>query len=212
VAVLVVGLRYSVVRVLFEHGRFGGASTDLTAAALAAYGPGIVAFSLDGLLVAAFYAMKDMKTPVLVGVVGVAADTALAWMLMQRLDHVGIAASISIVKTVKVAVLFGLLSRRLRMPAGGDVLRLLLGIAAASTVMVAVMLCVSIGGDGFFSTAGRFAELVRAGVVALAGSAAFAVVLWILGVAEVRQAAGRLTGRLRVRSCPAEAMAGERCV
>lgn len=109
---LIIVLRHPIVHVLFERGRFDAASTQLTASALGGYAIGIVGLSLDGLLVSTFYAMRDMKTPVVVGVIGVICDILLAWFLMRRFGHIGIALSLSITKTAKVLVLWLILRRR----------------------------------------------------------------------------------------------------
>lgn len=188
VALLVVALRYPIVRVLFERGKFGAASTDLTVAALMFYGMGIVAFALEGLLVGTFYALKDMKTPVIIGVVGAAVDIVLAWVLMKRLDHVGIALSIVLIKTVKVIVLGVLLDRRLSLAAGKEIVVLTAGLVAAGVGMALGMtgvdtVCgwqVLAGG-----ACGKWLMLGRAGVLGVVGIGLFVAILRLLQVREV---------------------------
>ena len=59
-------LREPLVQLLFERGRFGGADTARTALVFLAYAPQLPFTALDQLLIVAFYARKDTRTPVLV--------------------------------------------------------------------------------------------------------------------------------------------------
>src|SRR6202521_5230596 len=63
-AVGLVVLREPMIRVLFEHGEFGAASTGLTSRALLYYALGLPAFAALKLIVPAFYALHDMRLPV----------------------------------------------------------------------------------------------------------------------------------------------------
>jgi|DewCreStandDraft_2_1066082.scaffolds.fasta_scaffold00164_81 putative peptidoglycan lipid II flippase len=69
--VLLVLLRVPVVRLLFERGRFDEASTASTALAFLFYSPQLPFTAVDQLFIAAYYARKNTRTPVLVGVAGV---------------------------------------------------------------------------------------------------------------------------------------------
>ena len=66
VALLV--LHQPVVRLLFERGAFTADSTDITALALLFYAPQLPFVAIDQVLIAAFYALQNTRTPVLVGV------------------------------------------------------------------------------------------------------------------------------------------------
>lgn len=63
-AVGLVVLREPIIRVLFEHGQFVAASTDLTGLALFYYAFGLPAFAAIKLIVPAFYSAHDTRTPV----------------------------------------------------------------------------------------------------------------------------------------------------
>jgi putative peptidoglycan lipid II flippase len=110
---VLVGLREPIVRVLFERGEFGAESTTHTSYAFAVYAVGLVTFSLDGLVVYAFYAMSNTRTPVTVGVICVILDIVLAVLLFRPLGYLGIAGAFVIAKTVKVGILFGKLNTEL---------------------------------------------------------------------------------------------------
>jgi putative peptidoglycan lipid II flippase len=61
-------LREPIIHVLFEHGRFVAASTRLTARALLYYSLGLPALAAVKLIVPAFYATQDTRTPVRIAV------------------------------------------------------------------------------------------------------------------------------------------------
>jgi putative peptidoglycan lipid II flippase len=88
------------VRALFERGQFSAASTALTSQALSFYALGLAAFAAAEILVRAFYAMHDTRTPVLVGILAVAVNITLGWALLRLgvgLD--GLAGAFSIANT-----------------------------------------------------------------------------------------------------------------
>ncbi len=70
-------LREPIIRVLFEHGRFGMESTLLTARALFFYAMGLPAFAAVKLVVPAFYSTQDTSTPVRVAAYTLALNFAL---------------------------------------------------------------------------------------------------------------------------------------
>jgi putative peptidoglycan lipid II flippase len=57
-------LRRPIIQVLFEHGEFGPASTELTAWPLIFFALGLSAFSMVKVIVPAFYSLEDTRTPV----------------------------------------------------------------------------------------------------------------------------------------------------
>src|SRR5262249_8323185 len=57
-------LRREIIEVLFQHGDFHAPSTELTAWALPFFAIGLSAFSLVKIIVPAFYALEDTRTPV----------------------------------------------------------------------------------------------------------------------------------------------------
>jgi putative peptidoglycan lipid II flippase len=85
-----------IVHVLFERGRFTSLDTERTAVALAYYALGLSFISASKLLVSAFYAIQDTKTPVKVAFVALTANAVLNWVLMHPLKQGGIALATSI--------------------------------------------------------------------------------------------------------------------
>ncbi len=85
-----------IVHVLFEHGRFTNLDTERTAVALAYYAIGLYFAAAIRILVQAFYAVQDTKTPVKIAFVALIVNAILDWILMHPLKQGGLALSTSI--------------------------------------------------------------------------------------------------------------------
>jgi len=112
-AVGLVALGHPIVRLLFQRGEFTASDAVLTTQALAGYAVGLPAFSATRLAAQTFYALGDTRTPVRAGLVSVAANIALALLLMWPLKHAGLALASSLSAYVNLALLYWLLRLRL---------------------------------------------------------------------------------------------------
>lgn len=92
-SVMLLVLRAHIVRVVLGRGLFSWEDTRLTAATLAAFAVGVVAFSLQPLLVRAFFARKNTKTPLWVGIITAIGTVGLALLLTPMLLQQGAAHS-----------------------------------------------------------------------------------------------------------------------
>jgi len=103
-------LREPIIRVLFEHGRFGSDSTDLTARALFFYAMGLPAFAAIKLIVPAFYSTKDTRTPVRVAayilVLNIVLNTLFLVSFFQTFRNGGPAFATSLAAHVNFLALF----------------------------------------------------------------------------------------------------------
>lgn len=102
-------MREPIVALLFGRGAFGTESVRMTAYALLFYGIGLWAFSAVRILVAAFYAIQDTKTPVKMAIISITANIGLGVALMGPLSHGGLALATSLASMLN----FGLLTRAL---------------------------------------------------------------------------------------------------
>ncbi|HUV72900.1 MAG TPA: murein biosynthesis integral membrane protein MurJ [Anaerolineae bacterium] len=85
-----------VVALLFEHGAFKPYDTVRTVQALRLYLIGLPFAAIDQLLIFAFYARKDTRTPVLVGVLGVLTYLIVALTLITPLGMLGLVLANSV--------------------------------------------------------------------------------------------------------------------
>ncbi|WP_294948972.1 murein biosynthesis integral membrane protein MurJ [Sulfurivirga sp.] len=97
---------------LFHYGAFTDTDVAQSARSLVAYALGLVGFILVKVLAPAFYALKDMKTPVRIAVIALVANTVLNLMLIWPLAHAGLALATSLSAFVNAGLLYWHLSVR----------------------------------------------------------------------------------------------------
>mgnify|MGYP006277175467 FL=1 len=100
------------VTTLFYYGAFTQQDVSMAGASLMAYSFGLVGFILVKVLAPAFYARKDMKTPVRIAVVALLANVVLNLALIGPLAHVGLALATSLSAFVNAGLLGWFLWRR----------------------------------------------------------------------------------------------------
>ena len=104
-------LRQPLIELLYQRGEFTAHSTQLVAWALLWYAVGLVGHSVVEILVRAFYAMHDTKTPVLIGIVAMSLNVVFSLLfiaLFSRLDWMplgGLALANSLATTLEMVAL-----------------------------------------------------------------------------------------------------------
>jgi putative peptidoglycan lipid II flippase len=105
-------LRHEIIEVLFQRGGFDARSTALTAWALPFFAIGLSAFSMLKVIVPAFYALEDTRTPVKVAVVAMLLNVALNFLFIKPLQNGGPALSTSLSAFFNASCLFVIFYRR----------------------------------------------------------------------------------------------------
>ena len=114
-AVGLIVLSKPLVRLLLERGKFGPDSTAATAWALSFFALGLVGHALVEIATRTFYALKNTKTPVGIGVAAILINIGLSWLLLRLFagwgwpPHGGLALANSIAVTLEMVVLLVLL-------------------------------------------------------------------------------------------------------
>lgn len=124
-----------IVELIYQRGQFGANSTELVAAALLFYAPGIIGYSVVKIASPAFYALRDAKTPIMASLVSIAANLILNITLSAVMGYRGLALGTAIAANINAGLLLWLLARRLD---GLDARRVMwasIKILAASMVM-----------------------------------------------------------------------------
>ncbi len=101
-----------IIQILFERGAFDARASVMTAYALSYYTLGLWAFSGVRIMVSAFYALQDTKTPVKVAVVALVVNLTLSLALMGPLKHGGLALALSIASSVQFVLLIVFLKKK----------------------------------------------------------------------------------------------------
>ena len=94
-----------IINLVFERGEFNEFATLMTSRALTFYAVGLWAFSGIRVMISAFYAQHDAKTPVRVAVITLVANLIFGLLLIGPLEHGGLALALSLSSTLQ----FGLL-------------------------------------------------------------------------------------------------------
>jgi putative peptidoglycan lipid II flippase len=128
-------LREPIVKLLFERGAFGEMTTQRTAEALLYYALGLWAFSGARIVISAFYALQDTKTPVRLAVVSLLVNMVLSVVLMGPLRHGGLALATSLASAVNLVLLSRALRKRLGGINGRGIVRSALWSCLSSAVM-----------------------------------------------------------------------------
>jgi putative peptidoglycan lipid II flippase len=169
-----------VVSVLFEHGAFRQADSALTRDILLAFSPQLPFTAIDYLLILAFYARQDTRTPVLVGVASVLIYLAVALTLIAPLGIVGLALADAAKNSGHGLILLGLLRRRVP---GLQVLLGLgpfLGRTLPAAALMAILLWLG------WHVLAPLGDLVGLAVLVPLGALCYALLLHWWGVPEAR--------------------------
>ena len=111
--VILVLLSDPIIRILFERGEFNTYSTSITSWALQFYAIGLFSFGGIKILVTAFHALQDTKTPVKVAALCLVINAALNFILMRPLQVGGIALASAIAGTIDFLILFFIIDKKL---------------------------------------------------------------------------------------------------
>jgi putative peptidoglycan lipid II flippase len=82
-AAIALVLAHPIVRLIFEHGKFGPDATQRVALALACLAPGLLMFSMNNIFARAFYALNDIRTPMKISVFCLAVNLATAFWFLK---------------------------------------------------------------------------------------------------------------------------------
>ncbi len=108
-----IGLGRPLIAVLFGHGEFNNFAVSATDLALLGYALGLPAFSCVRTLISSFYALEDTRTPVIISVLCMLLNIASGYLLMQKLDHLGLALAVSLASWTNVILLVIFLNRKI---------------------------------------------------------------------------------------------------
>ncbi len=105
-------MRRPIIQVLFQHGKFNAASTELTAWALMFYSIGLPWFALSKVLVPAFYSTHDTRTPVKVAFGIMFANIVMNLMFLKLLLNGGPPLATSLAGVLNSVILYQIFETR----------------------------------------------------------------------------------------------------
>lgn len=179
-------VREDLVHALFSGGGrgFDTAAAARSAAVLAGYSAGVWAYSLNHILVRAFYASGDTTTPMRVALWQVAVNIAVNLLLVRWLGERGLAWSTALCAAAQCVALGVLARRRLGVSLGGD------GAAAACTRLVLMSALMGAGVWALMRAWGQpgawAGHAARLAAACALGAALYLGLAAALGTAELR--------------------------
>jgi len=198
---IALGLAEPIVRLLFERGKFGPGATHRVALSLACLAPGLLMFSANNILARAFYALKDIKSPMKISVFCLVLNLVLAVSFVKSFQgsgiggEVGLAAANTMSATLNAVLLAYALRRKLKylgLAGLKPVLLVLLGAAALAGAIAA--------GLSFLweRNLGHTSLLLKAGAVFVPATVA-GLAYWLAALAGRVPAATEVTGLVLAR-------------
>ncbi|MGH2509201.1 MAG: murein biosynthesis integral membrane protein MurJ, partial [Ktedonobacteraceae bacterium] len=191
-------LRTPITYLLFAHGAFGTSGADLTALALQNYAYQLPFVALDQLLIAAFYARKNTKIPVIIGVVSIFFYLLVALPFYRSIGVPALAFANTVQNSTHALILLILLRRAMGVLHIRTAIPAILKICLAAVLMGAatwgaLLLLGHVSLFSMQSLRGQFLTLIVAGGLAIA--VYFGAVL-LLKVEEVHLLKGAVLAKL----------------
>jgi len=185
---------------LFQYGRFLSTDAQATARTAILFSLGLFAFSGVKITVPVFYALRDSKTPVKIGVITVITNILLGSFLMTKISYYGLALSTSIAATLNFSLLFWSLRKKWGRVHGREIFDSVLRISGAALVMAFVCWGVYRGIHSSMADV-RVAEKVRQLIEVFssigAGIMAFLLACLLVRVKEIKPLYQMVAGKIK---------------
>jgi putative peptidoglycan lipid II flippase len=196
-AILIV-LRIPAVRLVFGASQFDWEATVLTGRTVAFLAIGLGAQSIGVLLVRAFYALKDTRTPVFVSVISVTINVLMSifFVLFLKLPVWSLGLSFSVSALISALMLLVALSQKLGGFVFGDLyFPAIKMILAALGAAVALYIPIKLLDQLVFDTTRTANLLILTGIASFFGLSVYFFLVWLMRVKEL-ETFGNLMKRL----------------
>ncbi len=181
-----------IVRLVFERGQFRPYDTQQVAGALMCFSLGLIGYASVKIVTDGFYALQDMKAPLIVSVLGMITNAGLNYLFISHfgMDHRGLALATACTITLSFAILWLLLRHRSGLAGlgGKSILGLTLKMLVASAVMGMAVKWTSETIDSWLGHASTMARIVQVGASIFVAFVVLYVLCKILRVRELEQA------------------------
>ncbi|MBN2646336.1 MAG: murein biosynthesis integral membrane protein MurJ [Thiotrichales bacterium] len=175
---------------LFFYGAFTAQDVQMSSLSLMAYSFGLLGFILVKILAPAFYARKEMKTPVKVAVVALLTNIVLNLLLIGPFAHVGLAAATSISAFVNAGLLYWYLRRQQVFTPSQGWGKLILQIGLATALMAGGLVWLSPTPQTWL-TLDAWSRVLWLMSLILGAISLYLLSLWLLGFSPKRFAGTR---------------------
>ncbi|GAH92121.1 unnamed protein product, partial [marine sediment metagenome] len=198
-AVGLIVLKDSLIRLIYEHGIFSRAATNMTASALLYYSIGLFAYACVRLITMSFYALKDTKTPVKIGIYIVFLNIALDFILIRYLAHSGLALATSVAAILNLIILLKVLQDKIGDMELKSQASFLIKIIISSIFLGIICVLVNNYFGSILDLDNKYNQIVQVTAAIFSGGLVYFIISYILGVKEVRSLKQSMKKILRSR-------------
>jgi len=185
-AVGLIVLKDSLIRLIYEHGIFSRVATNMTASALLYYSIGLFAYACVRLITMSFYALKDTKTPVKIGIYIVFINIALDLILVRYLAHAGLALATSVAAILNLIILLKVLGDKIDGFELKSQVSFLIKIIISSIFLGVICILVSNYFGKVLDLNYKYNQIIQVAASIFSGGMVYLISSYILGVKEVR--------------------------
>ncbi len=185
-AVGLIVLKDSLIRLIYEHGIFSRIASNMTASALLYYSIGLFAYACVRLITMSFYALKDTKTPVKIGIYIVFINIALDLILVRYLAHSGLALATSVAAILNLIVLLKVLQDKIGDFELKSQLSFLVKIIVSSIFLGIICVLVNNYFGSVLDLNNKYNQLIQVIASIFSGGLVYFIISYILDVKEVR--------------------------
>jgi putative peptidoglycan lipid II flippase len=174
-------LAIPLIATLFQHGAFDRHDVLMTGQALIAYSVGLVGLIVVKVLAPGFYARQDIRTPVKIGVITLAATQIMNLIFIYPLAHAGLALAIGLGACINAGLLYYKLYRGgvFEPQPGWKKFSAQLAIAL---VAMGLMLWFATGTTQSWLQGAVWARVIRLFAIVAGGAGVYFAVLWLCGI------------------------------
>jgi len=173
-------LAVPLIATLFHHGAFSAADVMQTRLALVAYSVGLTGLILVKILAPGFYARQDIRTPVKIALVTLAATQLMNLAFIVPLKHAGLALSIGLASLLNAGLLYrGLRAREVYRPQPGW--RGFVARLAVALAVLGAVLWFGMGDTASWLAQDSLSRALRLAMLVAAGATAYFATLFALG-------------------------------
>ena len=193
---LLIVLRAQIVRLVLGAGRFDWYDTVMTLQTLALFALSLFAQALILLLIRAFYALGDSKTPFVTGLIATFSNVLLAMLLTEPLGVRGLALAFSLSNILNFVLLWLALHTRLGRLDGTKILTSTGKILVATFMLALVSQATKYIIEPLIGTETFLGVCLQAAGAAVAGGGAYVAIGWLLRVEELTYLSDSLKKKL----------------
>jgi putative peptidoglycan lipid II flippase len=178
-----------IVQLLFEHGRFTLANSQMTYYALVPTAAGLPAFSTVKILASAFYAKKDTATPMKIAFAAMFVNVIGDVLMMWKWEVAGLSLATTLSAWFQVGVLFYYLRKKMGLVGGREIVKSFLYGSLAGALMGLV--CAELA----FHLLRHWPLLLRTSIAVAVGSAFYFGLAKLLKIPEYKHLKSMLARR-----------------